>query len=1118
VSEAGTKDCRPIFISYTRKDGAAFAAKLYSDLEEAGFTPWMDRTQLDPGVSWATEIESAIDRCAKMITILSVGYIDSNICRAEHMRALRKRKPVIPLLIDRDADRPLHLETLNRIDFSPAANYSSAFANLINLFSRASHSEPLPLHFEETFVNAPVAPPGYVPRPEELEMLRRAVIGDESNREIALTALEGMGGVGKSVLAAALCRDSLIQAAFPDGVLWVTIGRSPGNLVPQMRQIGSVFGDKPELYETTESGAARLRQLLRGKTALLVLDDVWNYQHVLPFLTSGNRCRILLTSRDRKVASRARATEVRLGSFTADQSMRVLEEWVGRPGDASSKDALRRIAECAAHHPLALTLAGARLREGMSAESWLKQYGARQLHLASNYHDRSPSNDLEACFDISLDGYQPMQQQLFFALSIFPEDLRIPLFIVARLWRQIDPSLTDTACRELLHDFSRLELINLDLTNLDETGAVTLHDLMQEYGAVKLAAEQPRAHQDFLRSYVDSHERWWQIENDGYIFHHLAHHLAGAGKQAQLQHLLLDFRWLQAKLDATDPAALLADFSFIPTTPDNSLVFSAIQLSVHVLAHHPAQLATQLTGRLIGSHSRAIQKLLDGARRFTRHPWLRPLEQSLTPAGGSLVKILEGHEAGVSSVLFTPGDNTLISASFDGTIRLWDWRRGLEIDTLVGHRRQINALAISADGATLVSGSSDRTVRVWDLEQRKIKRLLKGLPFAAVRVSIDDNDDIFAETMHGDKFRWTPDNDLLIDETGASAIENQQRLTAQKPLAAISDAIRAEVSEDGKLQLVDSEKGSLLRVLGSHPSPIFALAATQDGKVLISGHNDGALRLWDTGSLHDSYRALPKPRPMLIALVPGLGHIAATHADGALRIWTPASAKAERRLLPHRQIVSLRPSLSGMFLVAINWNLKQITVDRFLGLPIPDLRSIRTLFPSRLAAAVAAGSPFSFRIVFSNEDSFWSAWSLWTNSVKVSRGNHRTKITALAMSLDGRRIVSGSEDGEIKLWKSWSRKELFTLQAHSGAVSTLAISPGARYIVSAGASDKTLKLWDCAKRTEIARFSADSSLQSCALGRFSRTIIATDISGQLHAFVLERHTLPRHSSPSDTKR
>ena len=74
-------------------------------------------------------------------------------------------------------------------------------------------------------------PPNYVVRAEALKDVRAALIRNVP--AIALTsaiqhhkphALHGMGGIGKTVIARALCDDPVVQATFPDGILWVTLG------------------------------------------------------------------------------------------------------------------------------------------------------------------------------------------------------------------------------------------------------------------------------------------------------------------------------------------------------------------------------------------------------------------------------------------------------------------------------------------------------------------------------------------------------------------------------------------------------------------------------------------------------------------------------------------------------------------------------------------------------------------------------------------------------------------------------------------------------------------------------------------------------------------------------
>ena len=47
-----------------------------------------------------------------------------------------------------------------------------------------------------------------------------------ANRNIAITAMQGMGGIGKTVLVEALCHDEVVQQAFPDGIFWFSIGKS----------------------------------------------------------------------------------------------------------------------------------------------------------------------------------------------------------------------------------------------------------------------------------------------------------------------------------------------------------------------------------------------------------------------------------------------------------------------------------------------------------------------------------------------------------------------------------------------------------------------------------------------------------------------------------------------------------------------------------------------------------------------------------------------------------------------------------------------------------------------------------------------------------------------------
>ncbi len=66
------------------------------------------------------------------------------------------------------------------------------------------------------------------------------------------------------------------------------------------------------------------------------------------------------------------------------------------------------------------------------------------------------------------------------------------------------------------------------------------------------------------------------------------------------------------------------------------------------------------------------------------------------------------------SVAFSPDGKRIVSASDDGTLKVWDSDTGSETFTLRGHTAGVGSVAFSPDGKHIVSGSQDRTLKVWD--------------------------------------------------------------------------------------------------------------------------------------------------------------------------------------------------------------------------------------------------------------------------------------------------------------------------------------------------------------------------------------------------------------------
>ena len=76
---------------------------------------------------------------------------------------------------------------------------------------------------------------------------------------------------------------------------------------------------------------------------------------------------------------------------------------------------------------------------------------------------------------------------------------------------------------------------------------------------------------------------------------------------------------------------------------------------------------------------------------------------------------LAGHGDWVCSAQFSPDGQSIVSASWDETVRVWSAATGECVQTLWGHSGPVYSAQFSADGQSIVSASDDNTVRVWDL-------------------------------------------------------------------------------------------------------------------------------------------------------------------------------------------------------------------------------------------------------------------------------------------------------------------------------------------------------------------------------------------------------------------
>lgn len=172
--------------------------------------------------------------------------------------------------------------------------------------SETLHRLPSGPSFPIPAATLPAKPKLMIGREADVQAIKsRLGIGAKTVGPIqVLTAMRGWPGVGKTTLASALAYDEDIARAFPNGVLWAALGQKP-SLFGELATWGRALG-VPDLNQarTIEEASALLRGLLRNQRRLLIVDDVWQAEHVLPFDVGGPGCALLATTRLPEVARR----------------------------------------------------------------------------------------------------------------------------------------------------------------------------------------------------------------------------------------------------------------------------------------------------------------------------------------------------------------------------------------------------------------------------------------------------------------------------------------------------------------------------------------------------------------------------------------------------------------------------------------------------------------------------------------------------------------------------------------------------------------------------------------------------------------------------------------------
>jgi len=323
------------------------------------------------------------------------------------------------------------------------------------------------------------------------------------------------------------------------------------------------------------------------------------------------------------------------------------------------------------------------------------------------------------------------------------------------------------------------------------------------------------------------------------------------------------------------------------------------------------------------------------------------------------------HEAGVSSVAFSPNGRMLATGSEDHTARLWEVATGKELAVLRSHEGVLS-VAFSPDGRTLATGSSDDTARLWEVT--------KGTQIAELHVALATS--VFSVA-------FSPDGRTLA--TGSRDTARLWEVATGKQIAmytvALSPVSSVAFSPDGRTLVTGADDktarmwevatGKEIAVLRGHEWPVFSVTFSPDGRTLATGSGDRTARLWDVASGKEiaTFRGHEEGVASIAFSPDGRTLVTGGAWDKTARLWEVASGK---------EVAVLRVYQYGVASIAFS----------------PDGRTL----------AIGSG------------DKTIRLWDVASGKEIAAFSGHEEGVLSVAFSADGRMLATGSQDKTARLW------------------------------------------------------------------------------------------------------
>jgi WD40 repeat protein len=306
----------------------------------------------------------------------------------------------------------------------------------------------------------------------------------------------------------------------------------------------------------------------------------------------------------------------------------------------------------------------------------------------------------------------------------------------------------------------------------------------------------------------------------------------------------------------------------------------------------------------------------------------------------------EGHGGEVFSCAYSPDGAFVLSAGWDGYLRLWLSSNGQQVSSLQAAAKPLSCCAVSPDGTEWLAASMDGALSRWDAMTHRLKKnvLAHIRPISAIAYAPDGQSLATAS--------W--DRKIVLRKVGneddGAALAGHHDIVSGCQWTADGKQLLSW-SHDGTLRLWDVDSRREAVRLKGHASRVTAACLSVDGQWAVSGGQDGTVKLWDLRQRTEARSVRLKAEVRGCWCLRDGQSVVTVNADGWKVLWSLPDFEVRAELASDIKVMcgSLAPSGTEIALGSVDGfvhllNIEGIEDNPILVTPTQTLKGKKGMF------------------------------------------------------------------------------------------------------------------------------------------------------------------------------